>query len=605
MANRVKKITEKYAEIAKSPDFAFGEVQSIIAEIHSLPPNERKVLIPLYKKIGQDLLDKEISVANYDLTTFIKRCKKTVKFKKIEGADDQKYEDIFKDRLRTLAGCLKGAVNNLRRYTFLRLSNPIRPTKVVLLHDSHSCNQIFRKIKTCFDELDQECDILDLDKFEQKVKERDYIDFNFIVFLIVSPGVDSAEHAIKFIEELNTRFEVVQLKILNYDNPIEEIDFETNISEIKKEISYLAKIDLSNKELSPEKEKILKKMFADLIPYTIEYEKISGGFSGAEVFKVKPFKIGEPTKYIIKLDMISKGKLSREGVNFKEYVQGHGWGYEIKEEITETYRAIRYYFAARDGMLESESFAKKIDDKRQGFNKKTSNQLSVMIESLFEERIFRDWYEDRRTIVKLDIEKAYSNYVNLAEIIEQISLMLNQTQDEIRNSELIKNFKKIISCKNGPRCYFKICHGDLHSQNFFIDEGGKTFLIDFGDTAEHHALIDHTTLEASIKFRHIPSYISIEELCSIERELLKDDSFNEDYNFESTTRSNLIGYLSLVTMIRKLSQNYMRDSAAKMEYYISLFIIAFRQIRYESLNQLYALKSAELLAEMIVKKLGL
>ncbi|MCH8034734.1 MAG: hypothetical protein IH950_13390, partial [Bacteroidetes bacterium] len=130
----------------------------------------------------------------------------------------------------------------------------------------------------------------------------------------------------------------------------------------------------------------------------------------------------------------------------------------------------------------------------------------------------------------------------------------------------------------------------------------KIFLIDFGDTMERHAVIDHTTLECSLKFRHIPKFVDIKVLQELETELKSDESFSKDYEPGGKLRSDLVNFFNYFKVIRTLSLPFQQD---KIEYFISLFMITFRQIQYPGLNQLYALKSAEILSEKIVSDLNL
>jgi serine/threonine protein kinase len=149
----------------------------------------------------------------------------------------------------------------------------------------------------------------------------------------------------------------------------------------------------------------------------------------------------------------------------------------------------------------------------------------------------------------------------------------------------------------------KICHGDLHTDNFFIDEKG-VYLIDFGFTGKHYSLIDYTALECSLKFKHCPLYLESGELIKIENELLSENSFLLNHTFSSTTRKEILDLLSMINTIRN---NSIKDSIASknnLDYYISLFIMTIRQIKYPNMNQLYAYHSAKILSEYIIKQIG-
>ena len=148
----------------------------------------------------------------------------------------------------------------------------------------------------------------------------------------------------------------------------------------------------------------------------------------------------------------------------------------------------------------------------------------------------------------------------------------------------------------------KVCHGDLHSENFFIDS--NEYLIDFGFTGINHALIDHAALECSLKFKHIPFYVQEKELDAIEQEFLLDDSFNLSYISSTVIREELIEIFELIKQIRHNSTSLI-TTEHKIEYFISLYMMTFRQIRYKDMNQIYALHSTNLLGKQIVQLLSL
>ena len=107
-----------------------------------------------------------------------------------------------------------------------------------------------------------------------------------------------------------------------------------------------------------------------------------------------------------------------------------------------------------------------------------------------------------------------------------------------------------------------------------------------------------------MKFKHIPFYIQEKELEEIELEFLLDDSFNLSYTSNSVQRKDIIGIFELIKQIRHHSVSLIMADH-KIEYFISLYIMTFRQIRYEDMNQFYALRSANLLGKHIVQLLSL
>ena len=146
----------------------------------------------------------------------------------------------------------------------------------------------------------------------------------------------------------------------------------------------------------------------------------------------------------------------------------------------------------------------------------------------------------------------------------------------------------------------------MHSENFFKDDKEKIFLIDFGFTGIEHSVIDHSSLECSLKFNHIPKYIKLETLLNIEQELLIDETFSNSYVFkEAKKRKDLYKYCEIIKSIRSNSEQYLLNQNSKIEYYISLFFMTYRQVRYTDMNQLYAIESSEILLNKIIVDLSL
>ena len=243
--------------------------------------------------------------------------------------------------------------------------------------------------------------------------------------------------------------------------------------------------------------------------HAIEYKKISEGFSGSKVFRVIPHKIrgGTPVKYVIKVSSSDSQKLAVEENNFKNNVEGYDNRYSIHSERTEKLCAIKYNFASDDGISDSQSFNEILK------SSKDFNKLSKIVNDLYAIKLFEDWHESK--IEKKKIFEFYKDYIKTEKILASIQKILDLTKPELKQQKLLINLEKILDKEIELKV--KICHGDLHSGNFFIDSNSKIFLIDFGDTTEKHALIDYTALECSIKFRHIPFFINIDDLILIEK----------------------------------------------------------------------------------------
>jgi len=592
MRSKFQEITEKYKKIFENPEFAFELIQETISEIQVLPIRKRSQFVEIYKKIGQELFDRGIGVKNYDLDTFLQEIEDWKRGKK-ESRRPAKIVD-FEIKLSLFVDCIKNIISKLRRYIILRVGKNIDfATKIFLLHDQHSYSPFLNSIRN---KLQPDCEISEIKIFIKKLKEdKNFVMNNFILLVLFSPGSKSEEEGLELINELNGFFsdEIEQINITNYEKKMFEVV--TDLNQIKEEIIYSIGTDLSNKQLTPDIEKIIKKLFKYELCDTIEYHQIVEGFSRAKVYEVQPFKqLGETTKYVIKVNDINNLKLMNEVRNFYAYVKSLDNRYTIEETTTESLRAIKYNYASDDGYTESEAFAQKLETP--GLN------LIPLVNNLFAIRLFRKW-DDTKEAANITLVDYYLKYINLEKIIFEICSIENKDFAEIEKGKLITNLKKILSAT--IPVYLKICHGDLHTLNFFIDKKDNIFLIDFGDTEKHHAVIDHVALECSIKFRHIPKYISIKELLSIENNCLDIAFFDTKFDLSFIQRSDLKLYFQIINNIRALALPHIQNTGSKIDYFISLLMITFRQIRYKGLNQLYALRSAELLSEKIIQELKL
>ena len=514
--SKIKKIKQKYEDALTNPNYNFGLVQEIISEIHALPPREKSLLEEFYTKIGHDLIERNLSVPNYDQALFIEKNrnwerKKEVKSNKKELKTEKRSN--FESQLNEFAKSIKNEIINLRIWFLLKTgNNDEEDTRIVLLHDSNSKNPILDKIQK---KSNSEYQVTETSSFIKKISsDKNYRSGNFLILLLLSPD-PTAKIGFDFIKDLEKKFDrIEQINITDFDNPEVGLKVEKDIEKIKKEIKYSVEINLANKYLEPSEEKILKKLFQDLYCHTLEYKRLGGGFSGAKVLEVQPLKVyGKTIKFVVKLNNAVNSKIKSEIENFNMHVKGYDNLYTIEIAETEKHKAIKYIYASGDGTTESTPYAKKLSDEISGKKDTLINDL----EKLFQVKLFKQW-EDYKIRKEEEAKHFYKEFVNIEKISEEIAKICNIPLNKVALEQIVKNFYKISEYKTNT--FEKVCHGDLHTDNFFVDEKGSIFLIDFGNTGLQHAVIDHVTLECSIKFKHIPKYIQIEELIEMEKELL-------------------------------------------------------------------------------------
>lgn len=504
------------------------------------------------------------------------------------------FDNLFKD----IKLHLKDYFEFYKGYYILKLQNdPVKNFKLIFIYDE---NYFFELLQKKINQHFSNIEFIEINSFKDNMS--DYEE-NYLCVVLLNPKSNDKEG----LNILHDNLSNIINSFDDFDNYSFYKNTEDNSIGFKKsnvkddfldEINFVNKTFLSNYDLSFAEEKIIKKLCSVDTPLTL-YKILNKGYSGAKVLEVRPkvsVSFDKEKKYIIKYDLLKNRKLKEEFDNFdKNVLSLKGFNdYNGIYEKTLTHEGIRYNYAISDFSQESFSFNDIIKNSKNIFN----SQKNDKINKLFNISLFNSW-KDEHFIDKADsIENIFSRFININEIIKELEKVLGLTNEEILKNDLLNNFNKI--WKHKIKYKEKICHGDLHTDNFFIDEN-DIYLIDFGFTGKHHSLIDFTALECSLKFKHFPLYLECDELKKIENELISESTFNLSYKFNSTSRTEILDLLSMINVIR---MNSIKDSnSSNLDYFISLFIMTIRQIKYPNMNQLYAYHSANILGEYITKQL--
>ncbi|WP_276501208.1 phosphotransferase [Terrimonas pollutisoli] len=585
-------------EIEHKEALAFSEnyptialVKEILSSIYKIPAKDRAQFEAYHKQLGEKLFKKGVKLKEFNPDAF-KIQETTTPIKTQERIDDLDH------KLQCLLNCIKDEYNHLRRFVILKFGEENLKTDILLLHDSYSKNPLLDKASNL---LGDDCEMIQFNEFLSDLKESTVRLKKFYLALLIFSPNSSAQEGEEFLDTLSGYFNnIEQINVTQIDDLSKDFNsLNKNFEEIRREVRYLTEIDVINQELNPFEEKILKKLFSKNYYHTLEYKVLSSGFSGSKVIEVTPFKeYGNSAKYVVKIDNITskerKAKIEGELKNFKQFIEGLDTLYTIDPEKTDTHIAIKYNYASTDSKIQSKSFASFYENPAKGVA-----DFEVIVRKLFDITLFKsNWDVRLNKHHNLRMGDLYTSYINLEKIKKVISRIQDISVDKVNSLPLLENFKKISDHKMSVKT--KVCHGDLHTENFFIDEKENVFLIDFGDTNKHHSVIDYVTLECSIKFRHIPFYIELDVLDKIEDDLLSPSSFSTEFRYNSIKRSDLTKPFHLIAVIRQLSNQFISDESNKLDYLIALFMLTFRQVRYDGLNQLYAYKVAEKLGNRIV-----
>jgi hypothetical protein len=605
MKTILSKYTEEYADIRVKSEYAFGLAQSYVATLLALPPNERYELLPLFKQIENDVFEDGFELPNLKYEELEKEkavweaTSKTTTKKRDAKAN---VEDDFNKVLFSFFSKYESFLQKIKGFFVFRLENKDESkTKVIVLYDE-SYNR-HPEINS-FDVIDEN---LHIEKYELKEflelikKQPEYANENYLCVLLIASNLRNNEILIPHVESLvgvfsNANFISIKKIPVSVAGDYEVKNSDEGLESLK---NYSDKV-FNNRALSFEEELIIKKLF-DGNEMILDYKFLKSGNSGSKVIEIQPLRGNHPTigRFVVKFELKnSERKIKKEKTLFRQYISDLlVTNYFAEYEETVTHEAIRYNYASSDSKKDSFPFSKLISDKlREKYN--YGFTLEEVIEELFECPPYQKWNTNPFQVTQ-PIKTLYSSYLQSeAKIYKSISLIKGISDTAINSDELVINYKRIK--EHSLKTMKKICHGDLHSENFFKDEQG-VYLIDFGWTNQHHSLIDHATLECSLKFKHLPFYIPIEELVRCETELLSINSFSKSFDLSFIKRQSLSEVCKLIAQIRENAKEQMIDKSSPLEYLISLFIINFRQIQYPDLNQAYALATAEVLSKKIIE----
>jgi hypothetical protein len=532
-----------------------------------------------YTRIGDILLKNSVNVKSYNLDDFKNKFSEKVSVKEII----EQNKDDFDELLNNFIEKEKSVLTNLKGFFIFKIEigDPIK-TDLLFLHDEHCKSEPhIRKFKSDFPEIE----INSVNDFNSD----SYNDKRILVILYIPEIISSENDTFKKIEEIIKKFGGVvyheldnnfQIKIQNKDVLLYQI------------MNYCRCI-FNNVEFNQEEEILIKSLFSKDCSI-LNYKKLRSGFSGAKVIEVQALKPGgDSIRKVIKIDTINSGKITKEASLFKAHIEDYGvLGYTHYHEKTSGLEAISYNYASSDGYLDSHSLSELIIG-----NHKNDPDIIDILKNIFNCKLLKTWKEKNIFEEVKSVEDIYEEYTDSNQIFKIIKKIENKNDDDL---ELIINARTIL--KTSIKYKVKICHGDFHSQNIFIDTSASSHvtLIDFGWTDFRHSVIDHTFLECSIKYNHIPKYIPVDELLKIEERLFNLESFKPDFDLSFIERRELKTIYEWILEIRRDALQFFVDSNRPMEYFISLFIISLRMIVFRDLNQLFALKLSEQLASFIL-----
>lgn len=610
---RLQNLQDEYVTLKVSQQSFQRSIQAFILKILAQPKEIWESLIPLYRQIGKDLFDAEISASNYDLAAFIKAVEQYNAFKSAivpvkKAVEPEEYD--FEERFVEFCEKYGSLLKHLKGYYIFHLNSKITTElNVIFLCDQEYASHP-QFIAWGSKPENSSIKIMQIEEFATLLtKEVSVISKSYLCLLFLTPKYTSGRENIKSIQEIISKFDrCVSISLRNIDvTSASDYEYRNIDQTVYDEMeSYFTKV-FNNKALSFHEEEIIKHAFpiSGDSNSILEYRILKAGFSGSKVIEVQPitrYFEDKTNRYVLKFAKKVRDKSSKiyeERKRFGTYIEqaNEVSAYTCEYFQTTMYDAIKYKYASSDGKKDSFSFSFILDTYIKHGNGQTYKPLDT-IEQLFKCAPFQYWKSTKKESTK-QVQQFFEIYLESEnKIFDSILEIRNTNESALISDKLIMNYKEIK--KYTLKGNLKVCHGDLHSENFFKDESG-VFLIDFGYTGEHPSCIDHATIEASIKFKHMPLYMSDAELEEFENTLFDPLTFAPGFNGSKIARPVANELLNMIVKVRENADQFIFDDERKLDYLICLFVITFRQIQYKDLSQRYALKSAELLSDKIIE----
>ena len=250
---------------------------------------------------------------------------------------------------------------------------------------------------------------------------------------------------------------------------------------------------------------------------------------------------------------------------------------------------------------------------REFYTQKTAREVLAVLRTLFGEICHNWYYDEREQTPNSSLYLLYDEQMGLTEHLrrfdqESYRLRFEGVAGELPNPALwVQREGHKVTLPEITTC---VTHGDLHGDNFFIDQSESAWLIDFEKTGRAHALRDFVELEADIKLR-MTRYPAddLPALAALERALLQRRKFTGMLlpTPDILQEPALYKTFQVIAGLRHLA-HVVTGITDLQEYrhallYETLFMATLNQLR-ESIRRRAAL-SAALIVDRMTRRTGL
>ncbi len=353
-----------------------------------------------------------------------------------------------------------------------------------------------------------------------------------------------------------------------------------------------------------ELEELLRKLF--LMPVDdIEVRYMSPGRGGSGVVLVVPYRDGLQTEAVV-VKFGRRDSMKREQRHYNQFVLPFAGrcSTQLRGEMAETlsFAGLKFSFVglSKDTPRDFNSF----------YRDPAVTTVSVCraVQALFEDNC-RLWYQGKRRWVGKTADalaRAYEAQLNLDRPSKQEKLRtciaglldgrwvggvrllpINLTtfaveagdEENHRRFTLPNPLAFIQERSHFPAStYTCITHGDLNGRNIFVDDAGRSWLIDFFKSGWGPVLCDLAELESVVKFELLETG-NLHTLLTFEQKVLRPTRFDQPLSLDgavhATASSELCRALAVIATLRYLAQR-LGDGWSTSEYDVGLLYYALK-----------------------------
>jgi CheY-like chemotaxis protein len=231
------------------------------------------------------------------------------------------------------------------------------------------------------------------------------------------------------------------------------------------------------------------------------------------------------------------------------------------------------------------------------YARRPADEIVPTLEQLFEHTC-RLWYDNRKPRAPVELGGWYRETLHLTWEKIEASLREAELADLLTPASL--RCPGVDDIPVNPVAWARGCpawerpvhlcatHGDLHSRNVLVDDGGQAWLIDFYRTGEGHLLRDVLELETDVKF-HLLDATEPAALLAFETALLGQRRLDEPPPADFGGEPALEKAFAVVVALRGIAGRLLGAEAGEgdmEEYYQGLFWLTLNTLRLRNMDPL-------------------